>query len=814
MTALFKQLMQRRFLSVSIPVLLGFLSISSGSQAQISLKGTISDSTDFKLEFVAVILKKDSTILTGAYTDSLGNYELTIPSRGNYTVLYRYSGFNTIEQKLLLSSDTTINIVMRESFQNIEGVEVKYTIPIVEKKIDRLIYNPSTLASNNGTNAYDVLSRTPTVTTDEGGGVSIKGISGAGVMIDGRLLQMSNEQRMEYLKSISSEEIHRIEIIANPSSKYDSEGISGLVNIILSRSLVKGITGHVSAGYEQTIYPSGSLSADFNYRSEKVNIFGGTSFNLGRTLLNENVSNTFNRTLDPYYYSEVNERLQNDLSSFNRVGIDYFITPKQTIGLRTELSFNQKNGHRSITSDFFQNTSSIDSTYFSYVELEQKNQTLTTNLNYVVDLDSSGRSFSVDLDYMYYTQPLRTTINMTDKRVGSTLFYNDVVFSNEANQAISLYSAKADYYHPINEKMYFDLGVKSYSVTTNNRLDFFNFENNQWAFDAEKSSDFNYTESNFAGYFNFSHQATEKFSYQVGIRNEYTVLKGESTETIEVPNRTYNRPFPSVFLQYAINDSNQVSLSYSQRINRPGFSNLNPFKYYLSPTSYIVGDPFLLPAFTHSFSLSYLLNQNFYFDAYCNLTEGEITQIVLLDTTTNSYQTISTNLDKTYSYGLSTYFNLSPFEWWQTSFNINAGLSAISTSVDNSLYTRTNFNVFTFNSNRFTLSKKGKMYLESVFYYQPKGSIQGTFILGRIMELSLHLSKTFNNKATLTISGLDLLNSTYVSARVDEPSQFTLIDGSYNRRGVRVSFSYKFGKKSIQKERTKDNAVKDEKDRL
>ncbi len=786
------------------------------TKAQNTIHGVVSDSTLAGIEFVAVTLRKDSSVVVGAFTDSLGNYSISIPGTGNYSLFFTAYGFKTRSLDLGVKSDTTININLYEEVTNYGEVQVTAKIPIVEKRIDRLVYNPSVLASNRGTNVYDVLKRTPTVTADEGGNLSIKGISGARVMIDGRLLQMSNEQVMDYLKSIPSDEIYKIEIISNPSSKYDAEGVSGLVNILLERNQRKGIVGNINAAYGQAYYPNGSFDLNFNYRSEKINFFGGTSLRLGRDLLQEDVQNIYNRQASPYNYFENGRRVRDELSNFSRLGCDFFLGKRHTLGVRLEYSLSKQNSARENICDFYALEDLIDSTYYSYIDQKSSYNTYSSNLNYVFDIDSSGQSLSIDLDYLYYDQPLRSASTRTDLDSMGTFFKDDVVFKNEAEQRISIYSGKLDYYKPIGSKSSIEFGGKYYRINTENDLSFYDFYQSDWQQNDTKSSRFLYDESSIAGYLSFSHQFTKSFSGKVGLRNEYTTLKGSQNETEVNFNRNYNRLFPTVFLQYSKNENHQISLSYVQRINRPDYSNLSPFRYYLSPNSYVVGDPFLQPAFTHSFELSYLLKQNYYFSLYTNITNGQITQAFLLDDETNSYKTISMNLDQSYSYGLSVYFGLGLFDWWYTTLNLNAGVNGVSTSiVDGADYSRQNFNVFVFNTNQFTLSKKGKLSLESTLMYQPGGMTQGIFVLGRMLDFSVHLKKTFkNNKAAISLSGLDLFNSAYVTAKVDDESQYSFISGSYNKRGVRLTFSYKFGKKDIESQRNKTDSNEQEKDRL
>lgn len=799
---------------VSISIFIIFL--VGYSHSQLTLKGKVLDKENNAIEFVSIIVKKDSTIITNTYTDSLGFYLLNFSQKDNYTIIYTYSGYDRKIDTLTIEKDTTVNIYLNSTTSNIEEVIVTAKIPVVEKKIDKLIFNPSALISNVGNNAYDILKKAPTVTTDESGNVSIKGISGSGVMINGRLLQMSSEQIMDYLKAIPSDDIYKIEIISNPSSKYDAEGLSGLINIILKKSQKTGLTGTSNLAYEQTAYAKYNGNINLNYRSDKVNVFGGTSLRDGKYLLLENVDNIYNRNLNPYYYYEKGSRTRNELSNFNKIGIDVFLTKKSTLGIRLEHNYNSKNGLQSNNSSFQKNDSNIDSIYHSTIDINSINNSISTNLNYLIDLDTLGQSLSFDFDYLNYSQPELSSATSTTRLTGTnTYLAPDIVFKNIATQKINIHSIKADYSKPLNEKTWFDGGIKYYSLNTYNELKFYDNNFDTWNFNSTKSNNFNYNESNIAIYANINREITDKVSVQIGLRDENTFLKGSSSNGDANLSRSYNKLFPSVFLQYSKNDNNQISFTYSKRISRPDYSNLNPFKYFVSPNNYIVGDPFLQPAFTNSFDLSYLLKQNFYFSLFSNITTGQITQTPILESGTNSYKTISVNLDRSYSYGLNTYLSFNIKKWWQSSINLTAGLNGVKTIVSNSIYQSHNFNVFIFNNNQFKISDKRKVTAEINLMYQPKGFTQGMFTLGRMLDFSISFKKGFkDNKSALVFSVTDIFNSAYVTAKVNLQDQYSFIYGNYNRRGVKIAFSYKFGKKNIQQSREKKSSIEEEQKRL
>jgi|GEM_PF-1286648 len=810
-----KKVTYRLFSRMKLALLVLFLLQSGLSNCQFSIQGVIKDESSKGIEFVAVTLSRDSVVLQGVLTDSVGRFILNVEEAGNYSLSFRSYESEERSIDFLLKSDTTLDVVLKSQAEIIPEIIVTAKVPIVIKKIDRLIFNPAAMLSNKGKNAYDVLKVAPNVNADESGNISIKGVSGTGVLIDGRLLQMSGEQVMDYLKSIPSDDIYRIEIISNPSSKYDAEGLSGLINILLNKSQKKGLTGTGTLSYEQTTYAKYGGNINLNYRSSKVNLFGGTSLHTGDYLLLENVDNVYSRAQDPYYYFEKGRRVRKELSSFSKIGMDVYLSKKSTIGVRLEHSYNHRNGVQKTSSDFQPNATTIDSTYYVTNTVNNFNNNFTANLSYTIDIDTLGQRFSIDADYLNYFQP-EFSLESSTSRLISQVAAADLQFRNSASQKIGIYSIRSDYSKPLNKKTWLDVGGKFYSLYTGNQLKFYERGgNNDWIQDNVRSSDFRYDEYNTALYAIVNYEFTDKFTAQAGLRNEFTVLSGSGGESGVGLDRSYNKLFPSVFLQFTQNEDHQLSLSYTSRISRPDYSNLNPFRYYITPNNYTVGDPFLQPGFTNSFDFSYLLKQNFYFSLYANLTNGQITQVPVLDPLTNSYKTISINLDQSYNYGLNVYLNHEITKWWQSSINMRAGLNGMRTTLNGASYSSQNLNVFIANNNQFSISSRQKIAAELNVMYQPKGYTQGLFTLGKMLDLSVSFRKTFkDNKCSLSVSFSDITNTAYIGAVIDETDQYSRIYGNYDKRGVQLTFSYKFGKKDIESSREKESNIESEKNRL
>jgi len=792
--------------------------------AQSLILGTVGNAEKSTVEYATVVLMNptDSTIIQSAFSDSSGRFALQPAQPTLKTYLLKVIALQYQDTSLIIDSATwakPLSITLKRQTNALKEVAVTSRYPVIQRKIDRLVFTPSSLISSTGSNAYDLLKKAPFVTADENGTIAIRGLAGAGVLINERLMSLSGNALMDYLKSIPADEVKSIEIITNPPSKYDAAGLSGLINIVLNKNSREGFNGNINLTYLQTQLPKYGINADLNYRNRRWNIFGGLSVSPEKYTSIEQVDNIYNRDVSPYYYYETGNRTRDVLSGFGKFGADYTINSKQVLGCRVEASESDKTGTELNTGIFGKTPYSIDSIYKSTITSESKTRFLAVNLNYAVTLDSLGQSWSTDLDFSSYNQPLMRTTNYTQILNNQQLLIGpDITFSNSATQQIQIYSIKTDYSKPLSKSLLVECGAKYYSLDTRNQLVFSNWNSSAWIIDTARSNNFNYQESNAAAYVDARKEFNSKWSAQAGVRGEYTQVSGNSSHSDQNSvslNQQVFRLFPTLFVQYNRNENHQFSFNYSERISRPDYMNLDPFRYYTNPSSYIEGNPFLRPALTSSFDLSYTLKQRFHFNAFYYNTQGQITQVPVLAETENSYKYLSINLDHSYNAGINAYASTQLKPWWEIIGSLTAGMNGVRSVINNLMYTYENFNVMLVTNSQFTLSRTHQWYGELNLMYQPAGASQGLFILGRMLDLSSGIKKTFkDNRSALTINFVDMLNSAYITAKVDNTQQYSFLHGNYDKRGVRFSFTYKFGNRALQKARDKNSGIEEEKSRI
>ncbi|MFI5151330.1 MAG: TonB-dependent receptor domain-containing protein, partial [Bacteroidia bacterium] len=711
-------------------LLTGLLSVQP-VLAQMTLKGVLNDSEGQTVPYVpiAILNAKDSSLIKVGVSDSIGQYIISFNHTGPWLISVNYLGYTPYFLKVTDDAQAPGGIRLLKSSTVLGAVTIISKEPVIERKIDRMIFHPGSLLSTAGDNAYETLKKAPAIYADETGNISINGLAGAGIMINGRLLQLSGEQAMDYLKSIPASEIQSIEIISNPSSKYDAEGLSGLVNIVLKKNQREGLTGSVSVYSETTQQEKGGANIDLNYRKGKFNVFGGASCRMGRYYSLEQIDNIYNRDVNPYYYSEAGNRFRDQLNSLCKLGADYTIKKEHILGFRLENSYTSRTGTENRKSTFKTAQDKTDSLYSTDINYENYSNTFSGNLNYTATLDTAGQSLNVDLDYTNYRQPKlgTTTSSAITNSIGQKI-ENDIIFKNQSDQNLSIYSSKIDYSKPVGSKILFETGTKYYFLQNENHLQYFTGSGAGFILDNSKSNSYQYTESNLAFYLNFNHKLNDHWNYQVGVRNENTDLMGTSANNTASLNQQYTRFFPTGFLQYSRNDNNEFGLNFSRRINRPDYANLNPFRYYTSPNSYIEGNPFLQAALTNSIDISYTRNKKYFFDLFTYLTDGQITQVPVLNAQNNSYKYVSVNLDHSFNTGLNVYVPIKVYSWWQSTLSVTAGLNGVHSVINNQDYVYQNFTVNVITNNQFTLSAKRRMFAEINFIYQPAGASQGLFI--------------------------------------------------------------------------------------
>src|SRR6266487_3225306 len=777
---------------------------------------------------VSLFKLSDSSLVKFAPTNKNGEYEFLGIAEGKYFVAASNVGYGKVISVVfeISSSNPSVNLpalIMSEQSKDLSGVTVTAKRPFIESKIDKTVVNVDASPTSAGATALEVLEKSPGVTVDNDGNISLRGKAGVIIMMDGKLTYLSATDLANMLKNMPASALDQIEIMTNPSSKYDASGNSGVINIKTKKGRAAGFNGSIMAGITSSIFkprdalyliPKSQNSINFNYRKSKINFFGNYNPNFFRGKGNLFINRKFfDNNGDIAGYSDVDTRFKfGNQNHTLKLGVDFFADKKNTYGVvASGFVFN---GHptpvtvNTLSDANDQRTSSL----VSLTENKIHFNNFSGNFNYRHLFDTAGRELTVDLDYIGY----RNTSNM----LLTTEFYdamdqqtgNPLLLKGHLPSDINIYSIKSDYTHPLKKSCRIEAGIKSSYVKNDNTVDYQRLSVDKWVPD-DRSNHFIYDENINAAYVNVNKQF-KKWTLQGGLRLENTIAKGFQVTNDSTFKRNFTNLFPSAFISYAINKSNSLTLSYSRRITRPNYQDLNPFTYFLDSLSYRQGNPYLLPQFTHNIELSHSFKGKLITTLNYNNTTDVISQIFKQNSQTKIVFFTADNVAKFTNIGISITAPIPVTKWWNTNFftNIyNNHYKGIYNGAPLDIsYTSYMVNI----TNTFTI-KQG-FSLELSGFYRAKGVDQLT-INEPIYQMSLGGQKNIlKNKATLRLNIRDPFAWQQYRGVIEYGNIYAKIRNKFDARQVTATFTYRFGKNNQQAPppRRRASATQDEQNRV
>lgn len=583
-----------------------------------TISGKVVDSLQRPLEGATILLvtgPKDVPVKS-ALTDDNGAFVFEKIKWGAYKLIISMTGFNKESGMTVLLSEEKNNIdagtvKLVSLSKNLQEITVTAQRPPVERKIDRTVVNVDQMISAAGSTALEVLERSPGVSVDNNGVISLQGKNGVTIFIDDKPTYLSGTDLENYLRSLPASSVDQIELMTNPPAKYDAAGGGGVINIRLKRTKVKGFNGSLNTAYTQGRYPKTNNSFNFNYRSGKFNTFGTLSQNYAKNFSDLTINRHFKKPGGSRNYDFLQSTyiIPSGLAFSAKVGADYYANEKNTFGI--VLTGVTRKGQRDNenSSQFINTAYQLDSTIVANNTQDNSFRNGGINLNFRRRIRKNGPEFSVDADYIHYGTGNEQEFNNFTYLANNTLSQQDRL-TGDLPAGIDIYSLKTDYTHPLKKGWKIDAGAKSSQIKTDNVADYFSTVNNVTKPDYDKTNHFIYKENIHAAYINSSHEG-KRWSMQLGLRTEYTVSDGRQLGNAVKPDsafkRTYASLFPTAYLNYKLDSAGNhtLTLDYGRRINRPYYQDLNPFISPLDKFTYYVGNPFLLPAYTHNVQLSY-----------------------------------------------------------------------------------------------------------------------------------------------------------------------------------------------------------------
>jgi hypothetical protein len=669
------------------------------------------------LPYVNIIIKNTKEeILTGSITLDDGTFKIEKIAEGKIIVSIQYIGYKTVRKEVTIGKgnyDINLgNILLDEVTEGLDEVTIIAETSTIQQKVDRKVITIGKDLAATGS-ASELMIGIPSVSVDaQTGDISLRGNSNVRVMVDGKL---SNIPTAQLLKQIPSTAIKSIELITNPSAKYNPEGMSGIINIVLHKNTMIGLNGNVSLGLTHEIDAKFNSSLDMNYRNGKFNLYGSYSNNISKNNNRGFISRPENNSEQFFKFLDKRQ------SHLYKVGVDYYLDDKNTMSVFTTQN-NSISSTTGQTEAIFNNNSAFNQSQIFLAESD--NLASQYNFDYKHDFTKDGHNIELEVDYNIFNNDAPADFKFL---LGPNQNYKDFNNTDRESTTINL-----DYANPLSEKSKLELGLEArlfnsiiaYASTGDSF-------NNQGVLRPTPSTDFDYTRDIYSAYINYNKQF-EKWSYQLGLRAETVqedalALSSEAASTQTFKN-DYFELYPSVFFTYTPSEKNSYQLSYSRRVDRPGIGQVNPIKEWSSPLISSYGNINLSPQFTNSLEANYTKTLNnrkgtVTGGVFYRMISDEINRALFIDRSdVTSGRIILThdNFDDTSAYGLELSSNYKPTKWWNinTSFDLysqsqkgiaenltapieTATVADIETNIDKIDNVAWNFRMF----NNFSLSK-------------------------------------------------------------------------------------------------------------
>ena len=801
------------------------ITLSFSSRAQVAngkVSGTVVDGSAKIIESATISLLrvKDSSVAKIAVANRNGQFSFENVTEGSYVVsisaIGHSKGFSEdFEISPLNLSVTLKTIELVPLAKSLGGVTVTARKPLSEQKVDRTVLNVDASATNVGTSAMEVLEKSPGVSVDKDGNISLKGKQGVQVYIDGRPSYLSGTDLANYLRSLSSSQLDQIEIMTNPPAKYDAAGNSGIINIKTKKTKQFGYSGSISSTYSQGKYAKFNESFNFNYRKNKINFFTTLGYNNRKNFQELNIQRKFLESSTKEiisHYDQVSKMRDNGESFNGKLGLDFYATKKTTFGAVVTGFYNPGTfGNRSDVLISDPNRVLLSQTLAS-ANNERKWKNLSGNLNFRHAFDSTGRELTADLDYITYNSTNRQDlVNAYYNANGIPTIKADTLLGN-LPQDINIYSAKMDYLHPLKKGAKFEAGVKTSFVKTDNNAVYDSINYGVRVRDIGRSNHFIYEENVNAAYVNFSRPISKKVFGQLGLRVENTNTKGKQITTNQQFERNYTQLFPTAFVQYKINEKHTLGLNYGRRIERPDYEDLNPFILFLDRYTFQQGNPNLKPQFAHNVELTHT------FKGFLNTTLNytNTTDIIndVLEQDANKNETVirKQNIARQRQYGISVSAGGQVTKWWTGNVYANVFNNLFKGVVNGDNVeigaTAAQFNV----SNQFKFAKTWSAELGG-FY--TTGGADGVFRIRDFGMLNMGISKqVLKGKGTIRLNVRDMLYTQKIRGDI----RYSNIDASFQQRRdsrqVAVGFTYRFNKGKVNAQKRKTGGASEEQNRV
>lgn len=770
------------------------------------IKGVFVAAQNAKIEGLSIqLLKPDTKALVKLeLANADGSFAFEKIPQGNYLLVTQSMNFAKYESTVLnVNQNLDLGkINLQGVATNLKEIVVSTTKPFIQQQYDKTVLNVAGSISAVGSNAFEVLAKAPGISLDQNDNIAMRGKQGVLVMIDGKFVPMSGQDLANMLKSMSANQIEKIDLITNPSSKYDAAGNAGIIDIRLKKGNNSGTNANVSLSLAQGKYTKVNPALNFNHRTKTMNVFGSYNYNLSQNFNKLDIFRNFYTATDQLTGSNnYNNYFKFLFNNHNvRVGSDFYLNKNMVLGFAANGIYSKGDVNSDSRAKSYnaaaQNTGAFN-TVAANAPVRNNN---SINVNYRYTIDTTGKEISADFDYASFGSDEIQNYTTTYLNQNGGQAKAPYLLKGDLGGQLDIKSFKIDYQQQLRSlKTKLELGVKSSWVKTDNDIKFFDRSSGAEVLETHKSNHFIYDENINAAYINAS-RSWKKLSLQLGLRLENTNANGVQLTDNTTFDRNYTQLFPSGYIGYKFNDNNDLGISLSRRINRPSYRQLNPFKNFLDPLTYSTGNPYLKPELSNSFELTHTYLQKYMTKIGYSRTTDNILSVLSPDNVEpNSVIQTNRNLAKFDYFSVSFSFPIKVGKWLNSTNNALAfyGLyrgNLVNTELNAS---RVSYNFNSSNNIRIGANTSA----EAIFNYQSRSyygflDVRGNWGLALGIQQQL-LSK----KASLKLSVSDVFFTTKTDA-------YTKLTGYseqfYQSRDTRVgtlSFTYRFGGSQVSNSR-------------
>lgn len=791
------------------------LLLTSGAIAQNSGKITGSvQQTNKPAEAATISLlrAKDSATVKLSVSNKEGAYSFENIALGKYLIGVTAVGFQKAYSAPFEIGESQLNVTVPQlnllsAAKAMNEVSVTAKRALVEQRIDRTIVNVDASITNTGTSALEVLEKAPGVSVDREGNISLKGKSGVMVMVDGRPTQMGGADLANLLRSMNSAQLDQIEIMTNPPARYDAAGTSGVINIKTKKVDKAGFNGSANLTYTQGRYAKTAENFNFNYRQGKINLFTSLSHNYNKRFatmrIDRNIFDANTGDVQRIFNQETNRVMEGNAYSA-RVGADFFVTDKTIIGAVVNVGWREATIISPNTTFISTATKDLESITRADVNNKMDWSSISANFNLRRAINKKGREFTADLDVARHRMEggLFMVNSFTD--AGGFPYQKADTLTGLLPQQIDVYSARADYVHPLNKGFKFEAGIKSSYVKTDNDARYDSIQFGRTIPDRFRSNHFVYEENINALYTNFTAPLSKKWTAQLGLRLENTIAEGRQLTTGQTFNRNYTQLFPTAYFQYKANEKNSFVANFGRRISRPSYQSLNPFIRFIDRYTFSQGNPDLLPSISNNVELSHTWKNKI--TTTLNYTHVmDIIEEVIQQKGQEAYN-MPSNVAALYQFGIAINANTPLTKWWTSNISINASRDNYKGFIGGTPIDLVATSMMINFTQQFKISKTLAAEINGRYR---TGWLEGVMRIQPLSFFGLGLSKqVLKNQGSIRLSVRDI----FWTQRQKGRAQYSNVDVQMNQfaetRVASLGFTYNFskGKKIAPVKRTAGSA--------